>query len=138
MSKRIWNCVLATVSLAVGCLLYWIFRPKTYIGGVLDSVIAMDEIRANFNGKQFLFLQFYFPDLLWGMALACCLHAIHSPKLMGGCLCAITTVFYGCIWECLQYCGVLSGTGDVLDVAMYFLGGALCIILNLGGKKNEE
>lgn len=46
-------------------------------------------------------------------------------------ICASVAFLCGCVWELLQYVGVLSRTGDIHDIIMYFLASAICIIINL-------
>lgn len=131
MSKRKKNMLFCLTSLAVGFLLYGIFRENTYVGGIFNRIEKMDTIRQIYFFQVSDLYKYYLPDFLWGFSLGCGLIAIYNPKITGVIICACFSLIYGCIWEFLQKTGVLSGTGDIHDVIMYLLASVICIIINL-------
>ena len=131
MSKRNANIWISFISLGFGFLLYVFCRPTTYIGSTLGGIPFIDTIQkicSLYAGNLF---KFYLPDFLWAFALGCGLIAIYVPKRTGVIICAAVSFLCGALWEMLQSVHLLRGTGDILDVAMYFLASMLCIIINL-------
>lgn len=131
MSKRKKNILFGLVALIAGCLLYILFRTNTYIGGMLDGMEDIATIRRMCVFEVSDLYKFYLPDFLWGFSLGCGLIAIYNPRVKGIIVCASFSFLCGCMWELLQYLGVLNGTGDVHDIIMYLLASAVCIIINL-------
>ena len=137
MSKRKRNALLCLTALIIGGLLYILFRPGTYIGGVLDRLLPVSTIRqicSTYTGDLF---KFYLPDFLWAFSLGCCFIAINDPKITGVILCSLLAFLCGTAWEILQYFKLIQGTGDIHDVIMYFLASAICIIMNLKETKEK-
>lgn len=131
MSKRKKNILYSLTALVVGCFLYVFFRENTYVGNIFDSIEYVEKMRQIFSTKMCDLCKFYLPDFLWVFSLSCGLIAIYNPSIKGILVCAAVAFLYGCVWELLQYVGVLSGTGDIHDIIMYFLADAICIIINL-------
>ena len=136
MSKRKKNILLGLTALIVGCFLYVFFRENTYVGNIFDRIQEVEMVREFIWLQQCKFCKFYLPDFLWGFSLSCGLVAINNSNRKGTIICAVITFLCGCLWELLQYFSVLSGTGDVYDIAMYFLASIMCIIFNL--KESRE
>lgn len=131
MSKQKRNAFLCVAALLAGCLPYILFRPSTYIGGMLNSLKFVNTVRQLCSLYANNFLKYYLPDFMWAFSLGCGLVAIHSPQKKGIIICSVSAFLCGVTWELLQYFNVLSGTGDIHDVIMYFLASAICIIINL-------
>lgn len=131
MSKRKKNIRFSLTALVVGCFLYVFFRENTYVGNMFDSIENIEKMRQMFSSQICDLCKFYLPDFLWGFSLSCGLIAIYVPGIKGIIICASVAFLCGCMWELLQYIGVLSGTGDIHDIIMYFLASAICIIINL-------
>lgn len=131
MSKRKKNILFSLTALVIGCFIYVFLRESTYVGSIFDSVENIETVRQIFSTQTCNLYKFYLPDFLWGFSLSCGLIAIYDPSIKGIIICAGVAFFCGCMWELLQYIGVLSGTGDIHDIIMYFLASAICIIINL-------
>ena len=131
MSKRKKNIRFSLAALVVGCFLYVFFRENTYVGNMFDIIEHIEKMRQMFSSQICDLCKFYLPDFLWGFSLSCGLIAIYVPGIKGVIICASVAFLCGCMWELLQCIGVLSGTGDIHDIIMYFLASALCIIINL-------
>lgn len=130
MSRKKQNALLCIAALILGCLLYILFRPSTYIGGTLDGLTYVHIVRQICSHYASNFSKYYFPDFLWAFSLGCGLIAIHNPQKSGVIICVLFAFLCGVAWELLQHFNVLNGTGDIHDVIMYLLAGAICIFIN--------
>lgn len=90
----------------------------------------MREVRNQLSWLDCGFLKYYLPDYLWGVALACGLHAIFNPKAKESLICTVVVVLLGALYEVLQWFGIISGTGDIVDVVLYALAGATVNVIN--------
>lgn len=131
MSQRKKNILLSIIALGVGFLLYVIFRPNTYIGGIVDNLGCTDTMRQICAVYANDLWKFYMPDFLWAFSLGCCLVAVYNPGTSGLFACSSVSFLCGSAWELLQHLNVASGTADIHDVIMYFLASAICILINL-------
>ena len=128
MRKR--NILLSVGSLSSGGLLYIFLRKGSWIARRFPVVSWLTEYRAFLERQPLGFFRYYFPDFLWGLSLGCALVAVLGWSNKNVWLCSFVSFGCGCLWEALQWIKWVSGTGDVLDVAMYFLAAIMCIILN--------
>lgn len=131
MSKRKKNILLSLATLLVGCFMYMFLREDTYVGSIFDGIERFETVRQIFSFQTCALCKFYLPDFLWAFSLGCGLIAIYDPGIKGIIICAGAAFLCGCMWEVLQYSGVLSGTGDIHDSIMYFLASVICITINL-------
>ncbi len=129
MSKRSLNSLLCILSLLSGLMLYVFFRPNTYISMLFDSD-AVEYFRDLLRPYSFNFLKYYFPDFIWGFALNLGFAAIFEPKGREVIICVTCAFVCGTAWESFQYLGIVSGTGDVWDIAMYLVSSAITFIIN--------
>ena len=137
MQMRKKNISLCLSALSFGFLLYVLFRPNTYVGSLLNGWAYIDIIRQMSSFFASDLCKFYLPDFLWAFSLGCGLIAIYTPKTTGVVVCALCPFLCGLTWELLQHFALLSGTGDIVDIIMYFLASALCLIINLRESKKE-
>lgn len=131
MSERVKNVTLMMVTLFLGLILYILFRPQTYIAKLTAIVLPVGELQALVDDWKCSFLRYYFPDFLWSFSLTCGLMAIFCSSKTMKVWCCVVSVFVGVVWECFQNLGIISGTGDILDVFMYLSGACLCMLINL-------
>ena len=137
-SRKIY-LLLCVSSLSLGVLLYILFRENSYIGIATNHFTVVSAARKVFAFLSCDFLMFYFPDFLWCFSLCFGLFAIYLPTQKQALMCVLTAILFGCTWELLQYVGLISGTGDLLDALMYLLSGIICAILNMiRGKRHEK
>ena len=139
MKKRNVYILLCIASLCIGGGLYVIFRPNTYVTDFARNLLPVSE--ALFSKLESIncdFIKYYLPDFVWAFSLNCGLNAIFNTKkavfINGGVVFGI-----GALWELAQYVGITSGTGDLIDAAMYTLAVLTILILELiGYKKNKR
>lgn len=126
INKRYKFIILGIISLFSGFLVYVFFRPNTHISKLIYSLIGTS---VEMSGSRFI--RFYVADYLWGFSLSCWLYAIFLPRRRGSALCTLVVCVVGVGYESLQFFGVVSGTGDVIDCLMYLLAGLTVNILNI-------
>ena len=129
------NCLKTAVpgllSLLIGAVLYILFRPASYVALLFGNVGWVSQLQDLLRPVGCDFLRFYFPDFLWAFALSCGLQTVFMPQKWGVAACGTAAFACGVIWEGLQKTGAVSGTGDWLDVLMYFLAGVASILINI-------
>jgi hypothetical protein len=133
MSKRSFLFVAGTGSLIVGGLIYLLFRENSHIALFFGSRL-LNDIREAFSAWSNDAVNFYFADFLWGFSLCSYLLAIYVPKKRGAFFCGAITFMCGAFWEALQFVGAVNGTGDVIDIIMYFSAAVVVVIIFLKGK----
>lgn len=131
MTKQIRNILLCGISLFLGGILYVLFRENTYIFQIAEKIPFVHILRVWLNPIRCDFLSYYLPDLIWAFSLASGLQTVFPADVRDSLLCGIFAFLCGAVWEVLQFCHIISGTGDLLDIALYFCGSALSTILNL-------
>ena len=130
MCKQNQNVLLSAGALCLGGILYVFLREESWIAKQIPISAYLIDSRAYLAMKSLGFFRYYLPDFLWGLSLGCTLVAVCKPSREKCWICGAVSFSCGCLWEALQLLGVLSGTGDLLDVAMYFLAAIICIIFN--------
>ncbi len=133
MSRRVRNFLLSVVSLTCGGLLYVLFRETTYLSKIFERFPFVSHSREVVSFLSCDFVAFYLPDFLWGFALCSGLLAIFDSGIRGSLVCVLTALFWGVAWEMAQYAGVVSGTGDVVDVLMYLVAAGVAVIIHVKG-----
>lgn len=131
MKKRFVYFLLCAVSLVCGSILYIIFRPDSYVAIYVRNVVPiLQTVFENINGTDVDFFKYYFPDFLWAFSFNCGLNVIfHEPKkaIING----IVVSLVGILWELAQKTGIVSGTGDIIDVLMYILAVVVLFLPNV-------
>ena len=133
MSKRAFFILLGTLSLIIGGAIYLLFRENAYIT-IFFGTNFLARIRETVSFLSVQIVNFYFVDFLWGLSLCAYLLAIFAPKGAGIFFCGIVAFLCGTGWELLQFTGVVSGTGDVLDIIAYLVAAIIAVIIFLKGK----
>ena len=121
---------IGSIALVLGGAIYILLRPETYVAQLFPQAPILAQMRSKFGGDEWNFIKFYFADYLWGLSFCCFLHLIFQPQRKGSLLCALGTAVYGTLLELLQYFGLISGTGDLLDVLMFISAAATALIIN--------
>lgn len=122
-------------ALAVGALLYGVYRQDTYVGQYLGRVL---QLRLYPNGVLSAVAAWYLPDYLWMFSMNCALFAVILPQGRKTLIWCGLALFCGVLWEVLQWCAVIPGTGDWWDILMYSLAVFMAAIINLSSKKENE
>ena len=76
MSKRTWNVVLCIAAVVAGGSLYLLYRADTHLAQWMAWLPNLAYVRGLVAGYRCDFLQYYFPDFLWGFSLCCGLSAV--------------------------------------------------------------
>lgn len=129
MPKKRLSLILGFSALLCGFFLYVLLREETYIAKLFRWHPVLAEIQNALNENANAFIKYYLPDFLWAFSLCCFLRAVYWAGKWTGMICAAVTFAAGALWECLQYCGAVAGTGDILDMAAYFTASLLAMII---------
>lgn len=137
--KKIKHCLIfiipGFISLFAGLLIYLFYRPDSYISILLQRYVSFGFNLGLFDIFNNKFIKFYFVDYLWAFSLSCGLHSIFMPGKIGTYAITAVVFLYGMIYEVLQLCSIIDGTGDILDVLLYALAGITVNIINLQRRK---
>lgn len=131
MSLRCRNGFFGMTALLLGALCYIFFREQTFLASYFTHFPVVRELREILFPLSSAFFRYYFPDFLWAFSLSCGLYVIYVPNRKEMLICSSVAVVCGVTWECLQYCGAISGTGDFFDVLMYISAGIIHARINL-------
>ena len=133
-----WFLILNTlVPLVLGLLVYLVFRPDTYIAGLIGRAIRLSEWNtARVPGWLSAFLRNYASDILWAYSLAFALLGAAGPGGKGRKAASVTGVCVVTGTELLQKAGVLQGTFDIADIALEAL--FICLATFIHRQHEEE
>ena len=137
MSKKIFNTVVAVLSLVMGGLIYLVFRENTFVARRFEVFVDLEKIRNIFLSFDNSVLRHYIPDFLWAFSLCCGLNVLLDNVFLNASI-AFTC---GAVWEMLQYLGTINGTGDIIDIIMYLTACVMVVTINkyfFKEKKNEK
>ena len=113
------GCIL---SIFLGALIYAVFRKETYVSQIILSFADLSKIKDAVGWAECEFVKYYFPDYLWAFSLDCGVLFILNPTSRRATIsCSALTILFGSLYEILQGVNVIKGTGDIIDVVMYFL-----------------
>ncbi len=118
MSKRLLYSLLGIGFLILGALIYVFLGKGTYIGNLFQ---ALSQNR-NYANEILLFVRIYLADYLWSLSLTLLLIAVNKDTHKSVILCAVVSFLLGCAWELCQHIKIANGTGDIVDIIMYFAG----------------
>lgn len=111
--------LMVILPLLFGTAIYVFLRPDTYISELIGTALHVNAAPADCPRGMFSdFLRFYVSDMLWAFALPPALFAatgFEADDLLH--IFFISVAFAGSL-EMLQYIGVMSGTGDLVDLIL--------------------
>ena len=118
MNKRLTHIILAAAFLLIGVLVYYYCRNEVL---VYESYLGINKSKGIIGASR-LKISNWLPDLCWEISFLYMLSAVWGgwaqvPKLL-----KLTTLFVILGSELLQALGILPGTGDILDILVYFIG----------------
>jgi hypothetical protein len=122
MNKRLLYFLLSILSLVIGVGVYYFFKKDIL---VYESFIGIKK--SNIQGYSFAN---WLPDLYWEISFLFMLSAIWGNwRLVPN---SIKIVTLGLIigTELLQMRGLLTGTGDIKDILVYFIGFSIFTLLS--------
>lgn len=127
--------LLGIVALICGLIVYIIFRPNTHIAKLVFKIIQIELVAP----EEAWWFKFYVADFLWAFSLSCFIYAIYLPNAKNAFICSGVVVITGLIYELMQFCEIIPGTGDIVDFLFYLLAATAVNIINfLRSRKNEK
>lgn len=126
MNKRLTHIILAAAFLLIGVLVYYYCRNEVL---VYESYLGINKSKGIIGASR-LKISNWLPDLCWEISFLYMLSAVWGgwtqvPKLL-----KLTTLFFILGSELLQALGILPGTGDILDILVYFIGFTIFTLVN--------
>lgn len=118
--------ILSVVSLLAGGFLYLATRPDAHISVFIDKIIPLEEIQTNFLVLKTNVIKYYVPDFLWAFSFTCALLTINQNIKLVVSLASLS----GMLWEGMQFTGIISGTGDAIDIIMYLTAVFIAVLIN--------
>ena len=124
------SIVLAFSSLMVGCIIYLLFRQDILAVHWIGNPKWIEPFRINigYDGNLLTYILLYcLPDALWFFSFLLFEFILYDKSII---LCRIllySTIAIPFLLETLQYCKIIGGTFDILDVISYLT--ALLIVL---------
>ncbi len=105
----------SVTALVFGGMIYLLFRSRTHIHDIL-------HLSSNFYATQFFgddFVKYALPDFLWAYSFSSALHTVLGGKKRK--FVFFTVVLFGTAYEVAQGLSFIKGTGDIIDIIMYFV-----------------
>jgi len=132
---RLGSCL---IILMIGAGVYVVYNPKalflTCLGVNLPYLVNSSRSLVS------TMISSYLADYLWAVSFTMIIQSIMDLKREWICLLLLCPLL-GVIFEVMQYLNWVSGTSDILDVLVYYLGSLTVIMMEKffqGGKKYEE
>ncbi len=129
MNKRIYYFLLAILLLVVGVLVYYYFKKDTLVYesylGIHKAAPAADTA----GNKAASAAANWLPDLLWEISFLFMLTAVWGSWNLVPKLIKLFTFIVIIGTELLQMLGILPGTGDIIDILVYFIGFSIFTLL---------
>ncbi len=122
--------VMACISIASGCLVYYLFCPEVLlvkkIDGLINGGIHFEPPQRTMPTD---FVRFYGLDLIWAYSFSCMIYVFACGLKNVSKLQIFIPVVCGIILELLQWRGISAGTGDIIDVIMEMIGTVLSVVI---------
>lgn len=125
-------------SLVIGLIIYLAFRKETYISVIIESCFGCFHLHSVFDVFNNSFVKYYLVDYLWGISLSSSLHLVFLPSSRESVAIIFVVAIFGFVYELLQSCSLINGTGDIIDVLLYLLAGISVSIINLSLKEKQK
>lgn len=132
---RLGSCL---IILMIGAGVYVVYNPKTLFLTCLG--VNLPYLVNSSRSLVSTMISSYLADYLWAVSFTMIIQSIMDLKREWICLLLLCPLL-GVIFEVMQYLNWVSGTSDILDVLVYYLGSLTVIMMEKffqGGKKYEE
>ena len=117
------------IPIILGAVVYFCFRPDTYISHVAQNA-GIPVINLGMSGSVIAkFLRNFFPDIAWAYALPNALFLAFGGDRKKVVEIAAVTAIMIAVSEILQFCGIISGTGDLVDIILELCSACMAIVL---------
>lgn len=137
MNRKMYNIALCVSSLAIGGAYYLLFKNNTIFESIVCKFVDFMSIKNRLPRITSRFLNNHFCDFLWVFSLYCGLCAIFLPTKKQSMVIFFAVVILGTVWELFQFYGVVSGTGDILDVVTYVFGAYVSLLITTKKEKKK-
>ncbi|MCL2634135.1 MAG: hypothetical protein FWD34_06430 [Oscillospiraceae bacterium] len=132
MKRPVGSFLFMFTALLLGVMIYVLFRPPLswfpIIGNLDNAIIDLSQLPIFLSD----FIKYHLSDILWALALAETVYIIKNNIYFAFFTALILTILF----EIMQYIGIVSGTGDVLDVV--FVACSLSIYFIIKKRKHRH
>lgn len=133
LNKRICLLFVSFICVFGGLVIYLTLRQNTFIhlfiGERLSDKLYIQHSQNNF---LFIFLKYYFVDLLWGISLSFALIAVTEIVSFKRIIfCSLFSFIFGLLFEIIQYYDLVNGTFDFIDIFMYLIAALISAVINI-------
>ena len=120
------NIILSALSLIVGGSIYILTRPDSHIAVLANGIIPLPKIQGYIYQLNIDAIKNFLPDFLWAFSFTCAFFVITRNRKHV----ILIVALCGILWESLQFTGIISGTGDIIDVIMYLTAVYTAVLIN--------
>lgn len=142
MNKRISYIILSVAFLLIGVIVYYYCRNEvlvyeSYLGINKSKGIVSDPklVNANWLTKS---IANWLPDLCWEISFLYMLTAVWGSWKQVPILLKLATLIVILGSELLQAIGIIPGTGDILDLLVYFIGFTIFTLVYLNKLRKNK
>ncbi|MBR4892765.1 MAG: hypothetical protein IKZ35_02145 [Clostridia bacterium] len=121
--------IIGFLALLIGVFIYILARPDTYISKMFFSIVSNDLYILKYDNAFIKIAKIYLADFLWALSLVCFLYIVYKPFEKRKLMSILCTGIFGTLWEAMQFLHFMRGTGDYVDILVYWSAGFLIILL---------
>ena len=107
-----------------------LFKDGTFFEKIICGYADIIPIKDRIPEISSVFFNNHFCDYLWAFSLQSGLFAIFLPCKKKKMIITVIVVLYGSVWELGQRLQIVGGTGDIVDILMYFAGSVTVFFIN--------
>lgn len=126
--NRIFYILNISIPLAIGALIYFIFRPDTYIAYYLRNLMELPTMTLG-SGGLLKFFRNYSCDILWSYSLMFAIFTVGNKSakrlILTTALCAVFEILI----EICQHIGFINGTFDIFDLLAEIIATIVALII---------
>ncbi len=128
--KFLFWSVMIVFPIVVGLIVYLIFKPSAYVSKLIIDCLGLEEINIQTSNNWFWnYIHYYLCDFLWAFSLTSVVALILDNNRFKAFLSVLICSFVGTIVELMQMWKFISGTFDIVDLVVEFIGSILSIII---------
>ena len=127
-NDRLFYILNICIPLVTGAIIYFVFRPDTYISDFFRNVFVLPTLSVS-PGWFSDFLRNFACDVLWAYALMIAVFAVSKKSDKRLIVTAVLCIAFEIAIELCQNIGIISGTFDVLDVIFEIIATIVAVII---------
>lgn len=119
-------CLVISLSALLAGLAPYLFirTSSTYLSSFINQFFDFERIPLNKEGLLYSLITSFLSDFCWAFSMPFAIFALTAQKYSKAFYVFITPIVGG-ILELFQLFGIIDGTGDIIDILIYFVASAL-------------